>query len=87
MVIGSTMKRLLGANDGYGSDVLRVAILDELNEIARVCEVEETFLISVTAAFDRLQGMSHDQSRRHRVMREAFIAGMSDIQAYFQRME
>jgi hypothetical protein len=31
--------------------------------------------------------LSKDNSRRHRVMREALIAGLSDVQSYFQRME
>ncbi len=87
MVIGSTMKRLLGANDGYGHQVLREAIMDELNELARNCEVPEGFLIATAEAFGRLQDLSKDNSRRHRVMREALIAGLSDVQSYFQRME
>jgi len=87
MVIGSTMKRLLGANDGYGCEVLRVAILDELNELARNCEVSEGFLISTAEAVSRLQDLSKDHSKRHRVMREALIAALSDIQAFYQRRD
>jgi hypothetical protein len=91
MFIGTTMKRLLGANDGYGdrkgSDVIRVAILDEMNELARNCAIEETFMVRTTEAFDRLQGICREYSRRYRVMREALIASLSDMQGFFQRME
>jgi hypothetical protein len=87
MVIGTNMKRLLGANDGYGHEVVRVAILDELNELARCCEVSEGFLIATAEAFSRLQDLSKDNSRRHRVMREALIAALADIQSFFQRIE
>jgi len=85
MVIGTTMKRLLGANDGYGCPTLREAVLDELNGLARDCEVSEGFLVRTSDAFGRLQDLSKDHSRRHRVMREAFIAALADIQGFYQR--
>ena len=90
MVIGSAMKRLLGVNDGYGDrsgEVIRIAILDELNELARNCEVDESFMVRTTEAFDRLQGVAREYSRRYRVMREALIASLADIQAFYQRQD
>ena len=35
LVLGSAMKRLLVANDMYGSKTLREAILDEINKVIR----------------------------------------------------
>jgi hypothetical protein len=46
------MKRLLGVNDGYGCQELRLAMLDELNALKPACSVED-----ITKSFSKLVGV------------------------------
>ena len=86
MALGSSMKRLLSVNDAYGSEVLRLAILDELNELMRKCRLDELFMTEITESFDGLFTVSKEYCKKNRVMREALIAEHASLSAFVQRM-
>lgn len=84
MALGSSMKRLLSVNDAYGVQVLRVAIMDELNELVRKSRAILT-MNDVTTAFENLVELAKGYGR-NRVMREALIIEHSNLSAFVQRM-
>ncbi len=86
MALGSAMKRLLMVNDAYGSEVVRVAILDELNELVRKSRTDCLFMTEVTTGFEHLVELSKEYCRKNRVMREALIAEHANLSAFVQRM-
>jgi len=86
MALGSSMKRLLSVNDAYGSEVLRIAILDEMNELMRKCRLDELFMSEITVSFENLFTVSKEYCRKNRVMREALIAEHASLSAFVQRM-
>ena len=86
MAIGSSMKRLLKINDCYGSEVLRLAIMDELNELVRKCKTDELFMTEITTGFENLVSVSKEYCKKNRVMREALIAEHASLTAFVQRM-
>lgn len=59
--IGTSMRRLLGVNDGYGTPELRITILDELNKLKVACSTDD-----ITCAFSRL--VESQNKRKNLVM-------------------
>ena len=86
MVLGSSMKRLLMVNDAYGSEVVRLAILDEINNMVRKSRATEIFMAEITACFETLHGIAKEYSRNKRIMREVILAEHASLSAFVQRM-
>ena len=85
MALGSSMKRLLSVNDAYGIQLLRVAIMDEMNELIRKSHTDALGMNNVTTAFENLVELAKGYGR-NRVMREALIIEHSNLSAFVQRM-
>ena len=85
MALGSSMKRLLSVNDAYGVQVLRIAIMDEMNELIRKSHLDALDMNNVTTAFENLVTVAKEYGR-NRVMREALIIEHSNLSAFVQRM-
>lgn len=66
------MKRLLGVNDGYGTEEIRVAILDGLNALKRLELGSNDFLVQTQKTFDDLLTLN-EQIKRNPVLRVALI--------------
>jgi len=88
VVIGSSMKRLLGVNDGYGSREFREIIMDGMNGLRRGAETSEGFVTRIATLFEDFQGKAKETGMaiRPRVMREALLSEQAYLTAVVVRM-
>lgn len=82
MALGSAMKRLLTVNDAYGSETMRIAIMDGINELVRKGTISIT---DISTEFDGML-VAYESGKRNRVIREALVAEHANLCAFVQRM-